>query len=105
MTIYTSWDASDQAPPHQAELVALWLRSWSAQGWTCRLLTSKEQLPEDALFTCSPWVMNYGWRAEEAHAVKAIFVPVGERAWRAAAVVAYDPQSSADDIQALRRIP
>ena len=37
--IYTYWDSSEHASPHQAEMIRLWERSWRARGWNPRILT------------------------------------------------------------------
>lgn len=41
MIIYALWDSSPTASPRQAELVALWRRSWLRAGWTPRIMTSR----------------------------------------------------------------
>lgn len=37
--IYTWYDPTPSAPPHQAELIRLWDRSWTARGFITELLT------------------------------------------------------------------
>lgn len=37
MKIYACWDHTPSAPEHQAELAALWARSWRARGWEPRI--------------------------------------------------------------------
>lgn len=38
-TIYTYFDATENAPADQAVLLRLFVQSWSARGWTPRILT------------------------------------------------------------------
>jgi hypothetical protein len=37
--VYTYWDSSEHADPSQASILRLWVRSWSARGWSPRILT------------------------------------------------------------------
>lgn len=42
MISFAYWDATPEAPPRQAELVALWHRQCIASNYTPRLLTARD---------------------------------------------------------------
>jgi hypothetical protein len=39
MNVYTYFDSSEHADSNQPMLLRLWVRSWSARGWSPRILT------------------------------------------------------------------
>lgn len=57
MISFAYWDATQDAPPRQAELVALWHRQCLANGNTPKLLTARD-VPkrEAAASTNLPWL-------------------------------------------------
>lgn len=48
MISFAYWDATPEAPPRQAELVALWHRECLALGLTPRLLTARDAVKYSA---------------------------------------------------------
>lgn len=92
--VFAYYDASPEAPAGQAELIRTWEASWTALGWTPRILTSRrarqsllyrdvaERLGEDAVSVALPWLALHaaggGWLVPKT-AVNQSFRPARRR--------------------------
>lgn len=90
--IYAFWE-TDVDLRHQAELCALWRRSWLGAGWTPRVLRKTKKAPagrpvvtfSHINFSCPPG------RMLEA-------CPFGAPGWRTAEVVLFPPEATPQQI-------
>lgn len=100
MIIYAHWNSSPDASPRQAELVALWRRSWLRAGWTPRIMTSRAA-SQEALKGKKKVLSHFGQIARGA--VKKISpVLFGEPGWETAAVVDFGPNASPELVASIK---
>jgi len=65
--VYANWIRSGDNPPaHQAELVTLWRRLWSARGFTPRLLLKQPKKIPKSWYPAPVTRMNISWNSGRA---------------------------------------
>lgn len=101
MIIYSLWDSSPSASPRQAELAALWRRSWLAAGWTPRIMTGRDSRSQRALKGQKKVLSHFGQIARRA-TKKCTPVAYGAVGWEKAAVVDFGPDASPELVSSVK---
>lgn len=101
MIIVALWDSSPAASPRQAELAALWRRSWLAVGWTPRIMTGCDSKSQRALKDKKKVLSHFGQIARRSVGQ---YTPVayGTPGWEAAAVVDFGPDASPELVASVK---
>lgn len=101
MIIYALWDSSASASPRQAELAALWRRSWLAAGWTPRIMTGRDSKSQRTLKSKKKVLSHFGQIARRA-TKKCTPVAYGDSGWDTAAVVDFGPDASPELVSSIK---
>lgn len=93
MKIYATWDSSPTAPARQAELAAIWARSWKARGWEPRIfILGRGKQPRGG----SPLVhfgqVNFSLKAERGACGP--IIKFGNDGWESSPVVDFGYEAS-----------
>lgn len=101
MIVYAIWDASFSASPRQAELVALWRRSWLKAGWVPRIMLGKGKA-QQALSDKKGKVLSHFGQIARRPVNKISPVAVGAPGWDTADVVDFGPNADPELVSSIK---
>lgn len=97
MKIYACWDHTATAPARQAELAAIWARSWKARGWEPRIfLIGRGKQPRPCSLLTHFGQVNFSLKAEKS--AMGPIIKVGNDGWEASPVVDFGVNASPEFI-------